>query len=126
MSHSISELPIPLTPAGRPVLQTGEVEIKTEGDVTLYHVDGKAVLLHSCVVTLTNYRLIFINGECAVGLDLASVHRIEDLTSIFRHSKRFRIYQSGDSKLELKFSEGMSYNLPLNIFLHIRGFEILE
>lgn len=99
--------PVELTVSGRPVLQRGEVEIRSEGGVKVYHGDGKSVALHSCTVTLTIYRLIFVEGSCGVALGLESIQRLEDLTSIFRHSSRFRISYSEAERMELKFVEGL-------------------
>lgn len=90
-------------------MQPGEVDIKSEGDVQVYHLGGKSVLLHSCTVSLTNYRVIFIDGSSGVALDLGTVLRVEDLTSVFRHSSRIRLHHISNEKLELKFIQGTNF-----------------
>ena len=108
-----------LSPAGRPVLSNNEVELKSESGVELY--GAPTVLLKSsCTFVLTNFRLIVIKGQEAKHLELLSVQRTEDLASIFRSSKRFRIYLKNGENYELKFLEGPILNTFVNINTHIR------
>ena len=107
MSSVLASNPVALTPSGRPVLDDGEVEIKSEAGVQVWHQGGRTVLLPSCAVFLTNYRLIFVDGGCGVALDLGCAQRVEDVTSVFRHSKRVRLLCGSDDTMELKFLEGI-------------------
>ena len=106
MTSLLASTPLELSQAGRPKMQPGEVEMRSEGGVNLYHENGKTVLLPSCVVTLTNYRLLFIDRTCGISLDLERVMRVEDLTTVFRHSKRLRLLCNDNEIAELKFVEG--------------------
>jgi hypothetical protein len=116
MSSLLASTPVELTQAGRPVMQAGEVEMRSEGGVDVYQGpqqgQAAALLLSSCVVSLTNYRLLFIDGSCGMALGLESADRIEDMATIFRSSKRFRIYYTSKETLELKFVEGIILLYP--------------
>jgi hypothetical protein len=92
--------------AGRPVLVQREVEVRSEAGVAIYDSTGKIILVPNSSLVLTNFRLISINNKSATQLNLEAIHSVEDLATIFRSSKRFRLRVSNGDAAELKFLEG--------------------
>jgi ESCRT-II complex subunit VPS36 len=124
--------PVPLTNAGRPIfLSEEEVELRTFENMEVYETfeDPKVGekcsenLFSSCVVLLTNVRLVILvinkatNGRIGWGFNLKAVAFFEDLNKgFFRRSKRIRVQfhpeaaqkptTSQKKDLEIKFLEG--------------------
>ena len=95
-----------LSTAGRPILLTNEVELKSENNVSVPLQDGRKVigeLLSSGYVLLTNFRLIFIvqSSESSTNLigwslDLKLITSVDDCARLFRHSTRMQLSLEGD------------------------------
>ena len=92
--------------AGRPVLVQREVEVRSEAGVAIYDSTGRTVLVPKSSLVLTNFRLMAIHSSSATQLDLETLHSVEDLATIFRSSKRFRLRGLNGDTVELKFLEG--------------------
>lgn len=98
-----------LNPSGRPVLQDGEVELRSEADITIVlgadH-SKLAPLVEPCVM-LTNYRLIVSSikdGKShGQGCELCNMVSICDCSGFFLRSRRIAILFANGHEISLRF-----------------------
>jgi hypothetical protein len=103
---------IGLSPAGRPLLAEGEVEIQWIDDVNI-QTNRRENIFPSQVtsILLTNMNIIVLLPQqtlrvCAWTFKLQQIERIEDCASAFRSSKRIRIHVKDGRQIEIKFLSG--------------------
>jgi hypothetical protein len=100
---------ISLTPAGRPLLREGEIE-KVWVDDVIIQTDQRKDIFPKSSVLVTNVHIMVIlseqNQRGAKALHIKNITNIEDCATMFRSSKRIRIFASDGHVLELKFLSG--------------------